>query len=131
MIENIRKYTGLMIVVLVLLFIGLVFLGDTASNVGVDKPIAAVSGKKYGEKDFRKLALNPLEIPSRIGDARNPFANMFSEESRKLASRYVGDIVEGNPYLSSPSGLLSYMNITLESDQPDRFLANRIAVQKA
>ena len=70
MIENIRKYTGLMIVVLVLLFIGLVFLGDTATNVGVDKPIASVAGKKYGEKDFRKLAIDPLQIPSRIVDRK-------------------------------------------------------------
>jgi len=131
MIENIRKYTGLMIVVLVLLFIGLVFLGDTATNIGVDQPVASVSGKKYAEKDFRRLAVNPLEIPSRIGDPRNPFANMLSEESRKLASRYVGDILENNPYLSSPSGLLNYMNIAMQGDQPNRFLANRIAVQKA
>ena len=32
MIENIRKYTGLMVVVLVLLFVGLVFLGERGNG---------------------------------------------------------------------------------------------------
>ena len=131
MIENIRKYTGLMIVVLVLLFIGLVFLGDTAANVAVGKPVASIDGKKYSEKDFRRMALNPLEISDRIGDPRNPFGSMLPDEARKLATRYVGNIIEGNPFLGTRTGLLRYMNITLQGDEPHLFLANRIAVQKA
>ncbi|MDA7882563.1 SurA N-terminal domain-containing protein, partial [Akkermansiaceae bacterium] len=64
MIENIRKYTGLMIVVLVLLFIGLVFLGDTARNSVTGKPVMEVNGVAISQKEFRRLASNALEIPN-------------------------------------------------------------------
>ena len=53
MIENIRKYTGLMIVVLVLLFIGLVFLGDGVRNSFGSKPVMEVAGQSISKKKIR------------------------------------------------------------------------------
>ena len=72
MIENIRKYTGLMIVVLVLLFIGLVFLGDTARNSFAGKPVMEVNGVAVSRKDFDRMSGNALQIPSAL-----PFCNRY------------------------------------------------------
>ena len=56
MIENIRKYTGLMIVVFVILFISFFFL-DTGSvrNMGGGEAVLKIAGRTYNDKEFRTL----------------------------------------------------------------------------
>ncbi|MGJ8698013.1 MAG: hypothetical protein ACSHYF_16965 [Verrucomicrobiaceae bacterium] len=121
MIENIRKYTGLMIVVLVLLFIGLVFLENSFSSAFAGKPAMEVAGQKISEKEFRRKAINPLEIATKLGNSFLP------QEAQELAKEFVTDDV----ITFSRGFMIQSMNIALEGDRPDHFLANRIAVQKA
>lgn len=121
MIENIRKYTGLMIVVLVLLFIGLVFMGDGARTAASGKPAMLIAEKQISQKDFRRLSENTLKIPASM-----PFSPLFGERQKNPLT----DLVE----VFSPRStgeLLSNANMVLDGASPDRFLANRLAVQKA
>jgi len=71
MIENIRKYTGLMIVVFVILFISFFFL-DSSSMRGLGSGGAIkIDGRVYNEKEFRRLGPNSLDLTqglARSGD---------------------------------------------------------------
>jgi peptidyl-prolyl cis-trans isomerase D len=56
MIEHLRKYTGLIIFVIALLFVGLAFFGDHA-NLGAnsnDPPVLSVDGSTYTYSDVQK-----------------------------------------------------------------------------
>ena len=125
MIENIRKYTGLMIVVLVLLFIGLVFLGDTARNSFAGKPVMEVNGVAVSQKEFDRMSGNALQIPSALAQA-----GPLSQSSKVIASHYLGDSVLANP-MTSAASILTEMTEYLQGSDPGRFLANRIAVREA
>ena len=125
MIENIRKYTGLMIVVLVLLFIGLVFLGDTARNTIAGKPVMEVNGTAVSRKEFDRMSLNALKIPSSLPDA-----GLLPQSSKVIASHYLGDSVLTDQGATA-AGVLSTMTEYLQGRDPRRFLANRIAVREA
>lgn len=125
MIENIRKYTGLMIVVLVLLFIGLVFLGDTARNSFAGKPVMEVNGVAVSRKDFDRMSGNALQIPSALAQA-----SPLSQSSKVIASHYLGESVLANP-MTSAASILTEMTEYLQGSDPGRFLANRIAVREA
>jgi hypothetical protein len=125
MIENIRKYTGLMIVVLVLLFIGLVFLGDTARNSFTGKPVMEVNGVAVSRKEFDRMSGNALQIPSALAQA-----GPLSQSSKVIASHYLGDSVLANP-MTSAASILTEMTVYLQGNDPGRFLANRIAVREA
>lgn len=67
MIENIRKYTGLMIVVFVILFISFFFL-DSGSmrSVGGGEGILRVDGRTYSEKEFRLLGSGAYDLTSSL-----------------------------------------------------------------
>lgn len=68
MIENIRKYTGLMIVVLVLLFVGLTFFGDRASMAGrTINALIKIDGRGYSDREFQKLGHASREIAKNLG----------------------------------------------------------------
>jgi len=125
MIENIRKYTGLMIVVLVLLFIGLVFLGDSAGNAFTSKPVMKVAGKSISKKEFdRNMAV--INLPNSLSFAPLP------REARLRASHYLDDSAIDDPRLS-PGAIVAQMSQFMQASQqsPDRFIANRINIQKA
>ncbi|MGC6581166.1 MAG: SurA N-terminal domain-containing protein [Akkermansiaceae bacterium] len=121
MIENIRKYTGLMIVVLVLLFIGLVFLESSAQNLTSGAPAMEVDGRQISKKEFTRLSENTLLIPSKLGDSIIP----PDAQKNPLTS------LMGGRMAFTSSQLLMGANAALAQDTPDRFLANRLAVQKA
>lgn len=59
MIEHLRKYTGLIIIVVALLFVGLAFFGDNA-NLGQsnrnDPPVLSVDGTTYTYSDLQKAS---------------------------------------------------------------------------
>ncbi len=63
MIENLRKYTGLMIVVFVILFISFFFL-DTSSvrNMNSGQPMIKIAGRTYNDKEYRTLGSSSLEL---------------------------------------------------------------------
>lgn len=70
MIEHIRKYSGLMIVVLVVVFISFFFM-DTSSMRGMSgsPTVMRIDGRSYTEKDFRRLGAGASELI--IGTARS------------------------------------------------------------
>lgn len=63
MIENLRKYTGLIIVLFVLVIIGFIFLDTSsirASSGGA--PVIKVAGRNYTDKEFRNLGSSSYEL---------------------------------------------------------------------
>ena len=127
MIENIRKYTGLMIVVLVLLFVGLVFLGDNVGNTFAGKPVMEVAGQGISQKEFQRKAIDVQKIAMEI-----PNRTPLPRETRIIASHYLDEDIIENPYVLAGS-ILQQMGMFLQPSDglPERFLANRLAVQKA
>ena len=127
MIENIRKYTGLMIVVLVLLFVGLVFLGDNVGNTFAGKPVMEVAGRAVSQKEFQRNAIDVQKIAMEI-----PNRTPLPRETRILASHYLDEDIIENPYVLAGS-ILQQMGMFLQPSDglPERFLANRLAVQHA
>ncbi|MGJ8644691.1 MAG: SurA N-terminal domain-containing protein [Luteolibacter sp.] len=64
MIENLRKYTGLIIVLFVLVIIGFIFM-DTSSmraSSGNGQPYIKVAGRTYTDKEFRTLGDSSFEL---------------------------------------------------------------------
>jgi hypothetical protein len=72
MIENIRKYTGLMIVVFVLLFISFFFLDSSSvRSLGSGGGVIRIDGRVYSEKEYRRLGASSLDLTqslARSGD---------------------------------------------------------------
>lgn len=70
MIENLRKYTGLIIVVVALLFVGLVFFeGSAGSGPGRsgEPPVIAVDGRQYSASEVQKLGASPVALVQAFG----------------------------------------------------------------
>ena len=67
MIENLRKYTGLIIVVFVILFISFFFM-DTSSvrNLSSGQPVMKIAGRTYSDKEFNTLGNSSLELTSNL-----------------------------------------------------------------
>jgi hypothetical protein len=63
MIENLRKYTGLMIVVFVILFISFFFL-DTSSvrNMHGGQEVLKIAGRTYTDKEFNNLGKGSVQL---------------------------------------------------------------------
>ena len=67
MIENIRKYTGLMIVVFVILFISFFFMdSQSMQNMAGGQPILKIAGRTYNDKEFRKLGSASFDLTSSL-----------------------------------------------------------------
>ena len=113
-----------MIVVLVLLFIGLVFLGDGVGNSFSGKPVMKVNGRGISQKEFQRNAIDVQRIASEL-----PMNGLLPRESRILASHYLGEDIIESPYVTSQS-VIQQMGLFLDPN-PTRLLANRVAIQKA
>lgn len=129
MIENIRKYTGLMIVVLVLLFVGLIFLEDNVSNSVSGKPVMEVAGQAVSQKAFDRNALKVIGVANLLPQVP------LSQKAKVAASKYLGDEVLEARFAAAGGqyGILNQMASALQRGDEDgsRFLANRIAIQNA
>ena len=70
MIENIRKYTGLMIVVFVTLFISFLFI-DTPSvgNMSGGHAVMKIAGRTYTDKEYRSLGTGSFELTRNLASA--------------------------------------------------------------
>jgi hypothetical protein len=67
MIENLRKYTGLMIVVFVILFISFFFLDSSSvRNMGGGQAVLKIAGRTYSDKEFNNLGKASLELTSNL-----------------------------------------------------------------
>jgi len=69
MIEHLRKYTGLIIFVIALLFVGLAFFGDSASlSRGTNDPaVISVDGNSYSMSEFRKMGESSRSLGMSMG----------------------------------------------------------------
>jgi peptidyl-prolyl cis-trans isomerase D len=71
MIENIRKYTGLTMVILVILFVSFLFLDSSSvQNMG-GQAVMKIGNRTYSDKEFRSLGSEAYELTSglaRSGD---------------------------------------------------------------
>lgn len=67
MIENLRKYTGLIIVVFVILFISFFFLDSSSvRNLNSGNAILKIAGRTYNDKEFNNLGSSSLELTSNL-----------------------------------------------------------------
>ncbi|MGB6220006.1 SurA N-terminal domain-containing protein [Haloferula sp.] len=69
MIENIRKYTGLIIVVIVVLVLGFIFMdtsGLFTQRAGGGGDFIQIDGRNYSQSDFNKLGKNPMNLAQSI-----------------------------------------------------------------
>lgn len=63
MIENLRKYTGLMIVVFVILFISFLFLDSSSvRNMSSGRAMLKIEGRTYDDKELQNLGKNALQL---------------------------------------------------------------------
>ena len=63
MIESLRKYTGLIIVLFVLVIIGFVFMDtSTMRTAGGGAPYIKIAGQNYTDQEYRKLGKSAYEL---------------------------------------------------------------------
>ncbi len=71
MIENIRKYTGLMMVVLVILFFSFLFLDSRSVRNGMagGHDVIKIADRTYSDKEFKTLGSGAFELTSGLAQA--------------------------------------------------------------
>ncbi len=63
MIENLRKYTGLIIVIFVILFISFFFLDSSSvRNMTSGQPMLKIAGRTYDDKEYTNLGKSSLQL---------------------------------------------------------------------
>ena len=114
MLSNIRKYTGLMFAVLILLFVGLVFLesGGNKQGAGSGPVIVEIDGRGYPKEDFDRKSTSPLRLLSDLGDYRRTSFQGYSAVNQYLYQ--VASPASGNP----------------NEHDPRLFLINRLIIQQ-
>ena len=115
-----------MVVVLVLLFVGLVFLDGGISKAFNGKPVMEVGDHSISDKEFRRqLAL--MQLPDIL-----PAAIEIPDNSRLLATHYLGETFMESQIPKTPSLIIRIMAGYLQPSigEPERFIANRINIQK-
>jgi len=108
MLESFRKYTGLMFVVLILLFVGLVFFGTGQQGLGSGPTVLKAHGRSFSQQEFQRMAVNPARL---LFD--------LTRRQRALMAVY--------PYLAR-MGI--FPGRELDADQFRNFLVNRVSLQK-
>ena len=70
MIENIRKYTGLMIVVFVILFISFFFLDSrSVRNMSSGRAMLKIAGRTYDDKEYHSLGAGAFELTRNLASS--------------------------------------------------------------
>lgn len=71
MIENIRKYTGLIIVLFVLVIIGFVFMdyGNMSGGGAGGRPYIKVEGRTYTDKEFNQLGSSSYQVTQSLAQS--------------------------------------------------------------
>lgn len=71
MIENLRKYTGLIIFVIALLLVGFIFTIDNGSGMGGgnanDPVVISIDGRSYRSSEFEKLGPSSRSLAMQLG----------------------------------------------------------------
>ena len=115
-----------MVVVLVLLFVGLVFLDGGISKAFNGKPVMEVGDRSISEKEFKRQ-LGLMQLPDIL-----PAAIEIPNNSRLLATHYLGETFMESQIPKTPSLIIRIMAGYLQPSigEPERFIANRINIQK-
>lgn len=111
MLETFRKYTGLMFVVLILLFVGLVFFGSSQQSMFSGPKVAEAFGKGYSQPEFNRMVVKPARM---------------LRELAGLGPRY--QLID--PYLRR-MGVVTYAGFPLNDEQLMSYLVNRLSFQRA
>ncbi len=106
MIENIRKYTGLMIATFVILFISFFFLDSSAvRNFGSGQSMFKIAGRTYSDKEFNTLGSSSFEL-----------ANMLAQSGDYNLYQFIMGLSSG---------------ATNRDDAPMKFFVGRMILQQA
>ena len=128
MIENMRKYTGLMIVVFVLLLAGFLFtMGPTANSgggggMGSGPTVLEVHGRALDQQSYRRMGESTLELASEAG--LHTYVNFLMVPDARQLQQAMQLMRYGYP------NYYRTMGRNLTSQDFNRFIANRIIVQK-
>lgn len=127
MIENMRKYTGLMAVVFILLAAGFLFtMNDlstsSGSSIGSGPTMLEANGRILDQQEYRRMGEGTLQLASEAG--LNNYVNFL--------------MVPDAPQLQQAMQLLQYgynyyrtMGRNLDAEDLNRFIGNRIILQQA
>ncbi len=106
MIENIRKYTGLMIATFVILFISFFFLDSSSvRNFGSGQSMFKIGGRTYSDKDYNTLGSGSFEL-----------ANMLAQSGDYNLYQFIMGLSSG---------------ATSRDDAPIKFFVGRMILQQA
>ena len=120
MLENIRKYTGLFIVVLVLIFVGLIFIQSNSSGRGPG------SGPVLAKTNHKTYSLEDL----RDGERHIRLAQRLSAESNRIGNPSTRFGTEAAFDILSYLGTLQAANSSETKDQVN-FLVHRTSFERA
>lgn len=128
MIENMRKYTGLMAAVFILLAAGFLFTmndisGGGGGGMGSGPTVLEANGRILDQQEYRRMGDSTLQLASEAG--LHLYVNFL--------------IVPDAPQLQQAMQLLQYgypnyyrtMGRNLKADDLNRFISNRIIIQQA
>lgn len=128
MIENMRKYTGLMAVVFILLAAGFLFTmndisGSGGGGMGSGPTILEANGRILDQQEYRRMGDSTLKLASEAG--LHAYVNFL----------IVPDVAQ----MQQAMQLLQYgypnyyvtMGRNLKADDLNRFISNRIIIQQA
>ena len=128
MIENMRKYTGLMAAVFILLAAGFLFTmndisGGGGGGMGSGPTVLEANGRILDQQEYRRMGDSTLQLASEAG--LHLYVNFL--------------IVPDAPQLQQAMQLLQYgypnyyrtMGRNLKADDFNRFISNRIIIQQA
>ena len=96
MLENIRKYTGLFIVMLVLIFIGLIFIGNSSGRGGPGSGpvVVKTDTRSYSAKELQK-ANQQIRLAQRLANQSNQLggrSSYYGSEAALDIFRYLGTL---------------------------------------
>jgi hypothetical protein len=70
MIENLRKYTGLMIVVFVILFVSFLFIDSSSvRNMSSGQAVMKIAGRTYNDKEYNSLGQGAFKLTSALASS--------------------------------------------------------------
>ncbi len=113
MLETFRKYTGLMFVVLILLFVGLVFFGSSQQSLLSGPKVIHAHGRGYTQLEFNRMAVNPARM------LRELAGDLFTPRYQAV-----------DPYLRR-MGVIAWSRAQLTDDQLSSYLVNRVSLHQA
>ncbi|MCP5535732.1 MAG: SurA N-terminal domain-containing protein [Akkermansiaceae bacterium] len=128
MIENMRKYTGLMVVVFILLGAGFLFtmndIGTSSGGgMGSGPTYLEAAGRSLDQQEYRRMGDSTLQLASEAG--LHTYVNFLMVPDARQLQQAMQLMRYGYPnyYIT--------MGRNLTSQDFNRFIANRIIIQKA